>query len=725
MHEHTTERPRGRSLAAPLLVLALAALALAGMAVPSPLTDPACGEYGGPADGEYSDPAAGEYSDPASGEYCEPGNGEIQLVVPGNLTITAPPGATSVGLPIGVHAFAADGSPLTPVCSPPADSLFPIGQTLVECTAEDAQGNSASASFTVTVVAANPCLLPATPNAGLTNIGFETGDLSGWRTGIVAQGVAVTGADAFTSPYEGSSMARLGHAAGSASVNQPAGMNQLCQDFVVTNAVERFVYNVFTYDYTGFDNFEFELRVVDPSTGAIIAAHDQGAWGSGTALKTSGWKGVELDLAAHVGQTVRLVLSAGGTQDDLYSFWAYVDAVGSAGMPVEVAAVAGVASATGSVMTDPQTGQITVGMPSGSKSDVTLSSNAICPDGSTPTNVTLMLNGTGFAMSESSSSPGTWSVTIPAESVQSGVLTIVVACPGASLTNTIGAIQLYDPSGFVTDAVTGEPIPGASVTLHKVPGWSAKTSPDDDAPNTCQSHQSKAEGAPWNQPAPVDLGVPVIPYGNPEISPKINPFITNAQGRYGWDVAAGCWYVVVSKDGYHTLTSPVVGVPPEVTDLDLALTPIAAPPSDGQQQEQQPQPSQAAAAAPAAPVAAEAPRAPVQVRAAADGPLRASRGAVVLVATRVAVDAPARLVVTAYDVRTQKSLLLRRGSRVASSVSGKPRRTIVGDVGAAGTAPLVLRVAPGQLQRGRAYRIAVIAIDANGARSRIDLPFRR
>jgi hypothetical protein len=45
-------------------------------------------------------------------------------------------------------------------------------------------------------------------------------------------------------------------------------------------------------------------------------------------------------------------------------------------------------------------------------------------------------------------------------------------------------------------------------------------------------------------------------------------------GYYGWDVSEGCWYVTVEAAGYAPLTSPVVGVPPEVTDLHLALTPV-------------------------------------------------------------------------------------------------------------------------------------------------------
>jgi len=61
--------------------------------------------------------------------------------------------------------------------------------------------------------------------------------------------------------------------------------------------------------------------------------------------------------------------------------------------------------------------------------------------------------------------------------------------------------------------------------------------------------------------------------GTREISPTINPQATDANGKYGWDVIKGCWYVVVQAEGYETRLSPVVGVPPKVTDLDLALTP--------------------------------------------------------------------------------------------------------------------------------------------------------
>jgi hypothetical protein len=73
----------------------------------------------------------------------------------------------------------------------------------------------------------------------------------------------------------------------------------------------------------------------------------------------------------------------------------------------------------------------------------------------------------------------------------------------------------------------------------------------------------------------VDLGVAYDPLGvdAAQADPEKNPFVTAQDGYYGWDVAAGCWFVQVSRPGYQDLVSPVVGVPTEVTDLDLQLTP--------------------------------------------------------------------------------------------------------------------------------------------------------
>jgi hypothetical protein len=158
-------------------------------------------------------------------------------------------------------------------------------------------------------------------------------------------------------------------------------------------------------------------------------------------------------------------------------------------------------------------------------------------------------------------------------------ITLLWYCDGVPYTRPVGRIVLIDPSGQITDEITGDPVPAATVTLYRVPGWRPRTSPDDTAYNTCESHDSKGVDEAWSQAAPTSLGVIANPdlgaiNGTPEISPTVNPQIGSAMGRYGWDVVEGCWYVVVQAAGYETKVSPVVGVPPEVTDLDLALTPV-------------------------------------------------------------------------------------------------------------------------------------------------------
>jgi hypothetical protein len=122
-------------------------------------------------------------------------------------------------------------------------------------------------------------------------------------------------------------------------------------------------------------------------------------------------------------------------------------------------------------------------------------------------------------------------------------------------------MTLYDPRP--TSPIT-------SVTLYHVPRWEPKTGPEDDRPNTCESHHSKPPGAPWGQPAPTHLGI----IANADVTPTAPRLLyqyTTADGYYGWDVSMGCWYVTVEAAGYKSLVSSMVGVPPEVTDLDLAL----------------------------------------------------------------------------------------------------------------------------------------------------------
>ena len=72
------------------------------------------------------------------------------LVVPGSITADA---TTPVGTPVTFAVSVDDDHDPAPtlLCAPSSGSMFPIGTTTVTCTAADDGGNSASASFTVTV----------------------------------------------------------------------------------------------------------------------------------------------------------------------------------------------------------------------------------------------------------------------------------------------------------------------------------------------------------------------------------------------------------------------------------------------------------------------------------------------------------------------------------------------------------------------------------------------
>ncbi|MDI6793113.1 MAG: hypothetical protein QME81_09635, partial [bacterium] len=89
----------------------------------------------------------------------------------------------------------------------------------------------------------------------------------------------------------------------------------------------------FTYDYTGFNHFEYELRARD--TGQVIGAYNQGAWGNvgDLSLKTTGWQPVNIDLSAYQGRPLRLSLNCGGTGDTLYATWCYIDGLATHAVP--------------------------------------------------------------------------------------------------------------------------------------------------------------------------------------------------------------------------------------------------------------------------------------------------------------------------------------------------------------------------------------------------------
>ena len=84
-----------------------------------------------------------------------------------NLAILCPPGMTvTATTPAGAvvnyppPTVAGNCGPISVVCSPPSGSPFPIGTTIVNCTATDAQGNSATCTFPVRVRKPKPVFFP-------------------------------------------------------------------------------------------------------------------------------------------------------------------------------------------------------------------------------------------------------------------------------------------------------------------------------------------------------------------------------------------------------------------------------------------------------------------------------------------------------------------------------------------------------------------------------------
>ncbi|WP_157556344.1 PxKF domain-containing protein [Herbidospora yilanensis] len=94
----------------------------------------------------------------------------------------------------------------------------------------------------------------------------------------------------------------------------------------------------------------------------------------------------------------------------------------------------------------------------------------------------------------------------------------------------------FDPSGHLYEGLDARRVEGVTATLLRAP----------------------APEGPWR---PWDAAV----YGDQ------NPQVTDADGRYGWDVPEGWWKVVYTKDGYLPAESRVLKVLPPHTDVDVNL----------------------------------------------------------------------------------------------------------------------------------------------------------
>ena len=109
-------------------------------------------------------------------------------------------------------------------------------------------------------------------------------------------------------------------------------------------------------------------------------------------------------------------------------------------------------------------------------------------------------------------------------------------------------ITLWDPAGYVFEAVESNRLQDATVTV-------LEGDPSDGAASDVESWSA------W--PA--------------ELFGQVNPQVTVADGRYAWDTPEGWWYTEAELDGYRSVSSEVMRVLPEHFDVHLNMVSLADP----------------------------------------------------------------------------------------------------------------------------------------------------
>jgi hypothetical protein len=292
-------------------------------------------------------------------------------------------------------------------------------------------------------------------------------------------------------------------------------------------------------------------------------------------------------------------------------------------------------------------------------------------------------------------------VAVPAAAPFSGLAraTISFDCGGGATTPPVSFLLYVDPSGTVVDDATGAGIAGATVTL---------------------MHADSGDG-PFT---PVPAGSTMMAPSN-----RRNPDGTDADGRFGWDVAPGFYRLVASAPGYRcdpahvppgmhcdgdAVESRVIAVPPAALDVMLPLHGLAAPPPPAPAPPAGTHPGGPPLISPAHGAAPPVAHRPPRIRRTGHGPIRAQRRATVSVITlELTLDEQATLRLRLLDSHG-RSVLLAKGSLLAASRSSRPRRELVARSGA-GRIRIAVRVprtaGPGRL-------LLVVATDAEGASTR-------
>ena len=94
-----------------------------------------------------------------------------------------------------------------------------------------------------------------------------------------------------------------------------------------------------------------------------------------------------------------------------------------------------------------------------------------------------------------------------------------------------------DPSGYIFEGIEGNLLEGVSATVYYL-------------------DKDSGEWVKWDSEA----------HGEGP-----NPNISGADGKYGWDVLIGKWKVVFEKDGYYTVESIELDVPPAHLDVNMSM----------------------------------------------------------------------------------------------------------------------------------------------------------
>ncbi|MBR5535390.1 MAG: leucine-rich repeat protein, partial [Clostridia bacterium] len=115
---------------------------------------------------------------------------------------------------------------------------------------------------------------------------------------------------------------------------------------------------------------------------------------------------------------------------------------------------------------------------------------------------------------------------------------------------------LIDPSGYVYDVITNKRIKGATTWVY------------------CILFEEDDDATFWEDiPSPDEYGT----LWQAEEYSQQNPLTTDEEGKYAWDVPEGWWRVKCEMEGYETLWSDWLPVPPVQTEVNLGMFPAEMP----------------------------------------------------------------------------------------------------------------------------------------------------